>query len=88
MLFGFAVAIFTAVAIRMTEGFDSKSIDLLAQYVSELNGSMEIFSSEAGILFFLYQVSEYSHWIFTGCIIWIVVILYFLTRKVEKNEKI
>lgn len=90
MLFGIFVAIVTSVAIRVTENFDSESIDLLSKYFSELSnsgGMTNFLTSEAGLLFILYKIKEFSHWIYTGCILWIVLTFYFLIRKENKNEK-
>lgn len=78
------VMLITAVAARVANDFDTESIEFLVSYLSEFqgsNGMLELVSSEAGILFVLHQINGYSHWIMTACIIWIVVILFFLMNK-------
>lgn len=86
------MAILTATAIRVSDGLDSEAIKTITEYSSSFgnsNGMIGMLSEDAGILLVIYKIKEYSHWIFTGCIIWSILITYFSTRKVDKtNEKI
>lgn len=74
----------TLVAMRLTGGFDTNSIDVLAKYLDEFNGgngSLNLMESDAGFLYALHKISEYAHWIITACVIWIVSILYILESQ-------
>lgn len=87
---GFLVILIAAVSKRLTSHFDSESINILMNYVSEFDGNMEgLASSEAGVMFAMYKINEYSHWIITGAIIWIVVILFILIslRRTKSEEE-
>lgn len=81
----------TAVSIRLTSHFDSESIKTLVGYIKDFQGGSglkKLAMSEAGVMFVLYKMNEYSHWIITGSIIWIVVVLFILVSlRRTKSEK-
>lgn len=90
ILLGFLIMIITETSIRITEGFDSNSINIFLNYISEfsgMNGTKEILGSEAGIMFLFYKIKEHSHWIITGCLVWIILMFYFLMKGRNFNEK-
>ena len=77
MIPAFIVMLITAVAKRLTSEFDSDSIGFLVGYLTEFQGASglkELTDSDAGVLFFLHEISTYSHWIITVCVIWLIII--------------
>lgn len=88
---GLVVILITAVAKRLTRGLDSESIEAFTGYLTEFKGSGEVknlLDSEAGFIFILHEINNYSHWIITGSIIWIIVILYIIgNQRRMKNGK-
>lgn len=81
IIIGIFVITVVIVANQVTAGFDNASIDVLTGYVLELRGMegiQEIIDSEVGLMFVMYKISDYSHWILTISIIWIVIFLYLI----------
>lgn len=71
---GILIILIVAVAKRLTTGFDSESIEFMFSYVSVFESTAG--GSGASLIFLLHQLNEYSHWIITASIIWIVVVIY------------
>lgn len=89
---GLIVILITSVANRLTSGIDSESIDILSGYLKDFKGTegtSGLFDGDIGVVFILHKVSEYSHWIITISIIWIVIIIYVLgsQRRINNNEE-
>lgn len=88
----FFVILTTSIAVRLTNDFDSHTIEVLTGYLMEFDGASGlegIMNSDAGILFVLYKMNEYSHWIITISIIWIAVIVFILgnMRRIKRERE-
>lgn len=74
------ILLIAAVSSRLTSGFDEENVNLILEYLSEAKQLKEVKVGENDIdlLVILYQIDSHSHWIITGCIIWIVVAFYII----------
>lgn len=75
------VILLTFVSIRLTTGLENEEIKRMLEYLSAFGGKEELLDSDVGFMFYLVNIKTYSHWIFTGCAIWIISILYVYEYK-------
>lgn len=94
IILGLFVIIVVIVANNVTAGFNDSSIDTLTKYVLEfrgMEGLQEIIDSDVGLMFLMYKINDYSHWILTVSAVWITIFLYLIGNmrrtKSERNKR-
>lgn len=83
ILLGIITILVVITSNTLLDGMDTERIELAIKYSDEFSSmsGQSLVDDEIGFMRYIYSISNYSHWIITGSIIWIASLVTIYNAK-------